>query len=121
MHEPHSDIAYVQFQDALLQAASGDGGSEAATRLYHAIRSHISNLYDNSQNWPITVQIYLSLDKLALKLNQVGLLRNAGDLRSFVQSFNVNQPLFSISDVGFGKERADYKLSGEYHACAERS
>ena len=58
------------------------------------------------------VQIYLSLDKLAVKLAQVGLLRNPQELRAFAQHFSVNQPLFSIIDVGQGKERADHKIKG---------
>jgi hypothetical protein len=58
------------------------------------------------------VQIYVSLDKLAAKLSQVGLLRSAHELRAFSQNFGVNQPLFSIIDVGQGKERADYKIKG---------
>jgi hypothetical protein len=32
------------FQDMLLQTAAGDGGSEAASRLHHAIRDHVSSL-----------------------------------------------------------------------------
>jgi hypothetical protein len=100
------------FQDALLQAAAGDGGSEAASRLYHAIRNHIASVYSNSGNWPIMVQLYLSLDKLAMKLAQVGLLRAPSDFRAFTQRFSVNQPLFSIIDVGQGKERADHKIKG---------
>ncbi|KAJ4340864.1 hypothetical protein N0V87_002218 [Didymella glomerata] len=98
------------FQDALLQAAGGDGGSEAASRLYHAIHNHISSLYSNSGNWPVMVQIYLSLDKLAFKLQQVGLLRHPGEMRTFAQRFSTNQSLFSIIDVGHGKERADHKI-----------
>ncbi|KAH4895970.1 hypothetical protein HBH74_194040 [Parastagonospora nodorum] len=98
------------FQDALLQTAAGDGGSEAASRLYHAIRDHVASLHGNSGNWPIMVQIYLSLDKLAMKLAQVGFLRAPSDLRAFAQRFSVNQPLFSIIDVGQGKERADHKI-----------
>ncbi|KAF9701721.1 hypothetical protein EKO04_000380 [Ascochyta lentis] len=98
------------FQDALLQAAAGDGGSEAASRLHLAIHNHISCLYNNSGNWPIMVQIYLSLDKLAFKLQQVGLLRHPQELRTFAQRFSVNQSLFSIIDVGQGKERADHKI-----------
>ena len=58
------------------------------------------------------VQIYLSLDKLAIKLASVGLLRSPQEFRAFAQSFNVNQPLFSIIDVGHGKERADHKIKG---------
>jgi hypothetical protein len=58
------------------------------------------------------VHIYLSLDKLAMKLASVGLLRSPSDFRAFAQRFSVNQPLFSIIDVGQGKERADYKIKG---------
>jgi hypothetical protein len=56
--------------------------------------------------------IYLSLDKLGEKLYQVGLLNHPIALRAFCQSFNMNQPLFHIIDVGQGKERADYKIKG---------
>lgn len=59
------------------------------------------------------VQIYVSLDKLGQKLQQVGLLTNTQDIRTFAQAFNVNQPLFSIIDVGHGKERADHKIKGK--------
>lgn len=58
------------------------------------------------------VQIYLSLEKLAIKLAQVGLLRTQQDMRIFAQRFSVNQPLFNIVDVGHGKERADHKIKG---------
>jgi hypothetical protein len=101
----------------MLQAGA-DGGSEAATKLQRAIREHISSLYNNAGNWPTLVHIYLSLDKLGQALCKAGLLKHPQELRSFAQSFNVNQPLFSIVDVGHGKERADYKIKGtefKYH------
>jgi hypothetical protein len=101
----------VQFQDSFLQLAA-NGGSEAASKLQYAIHDHIASLYPNSGNWSIMVQIYVSLDKLAAKLFQVGLLRTPHELRTFAQNFGVNQPLFSIIDVGQGKERADYKIKG---------
>lgn len=104
---------HPQFQDLLLQAAAADGGSEAASRLNHAIRDHIASLYTNSDNWPIMVQVYLSLDKLGIKLAQVGLLHSPQDIRTFAQRFSVNQPLFSFIDVGQGKERADHKIKGD--------
>jgi len=62
------------------------------------------------------VHVYLSLDKLAFKLQQVGLLRHSSELRSFAQRFSVNQSLFSIIDVGQGKERADHKIKGTFRA-----
>lgn len=110
----------MQFQDTLLHSASGNGGSEAASHLHHAIRDHIASIYPNSTSdqWPIMVHIYLSLDKLAQKLSQVGLLRNPQDMRIFAQRFSVNQPLFSIIDVGHGKERADHKIKGRRYLTA---
>jgi hypothetical protein len=105
----------------LLQAAGAEGGSEAATRLDRALRAHISSLYNNSGNWPITVYVYLSLDKLAKTLIHNGLLRAPSDMRHFVQKFNINQPLFSIIDVGYGKERADFKLGGKLCCCPRES
>lgn len=101
-----------QFQDALLREAAADGGSTAASKLHQAIHNHIASLYSSSGNWPVMVQIYLSLDKLAFKLQQVGLLRHPGEMRTFAQRFNNNQSLFSIIDVGQGKERADHKIKG---------
>ncbi|KAH7117752.1 hypothetical protein B0J11DRAFT_536605 [Dendryphion nanum] len=99
----------VIFQDALLSAGA-NGGSEAASKLQYAIREHITSLYTNSSHWPIMVHVYLSLDKLAQKLAQVGILKHPQDFRAFAQSFGVNQPLFSIIDVGQGKERADHRI-----------
>lgn len=58
------------------------------------------------------VQIYLSLDKLAQKLASVNLIQKPLDLRTFAQGFSLNQSLFTIVDVGQGKERADHKIKG---------
>ncbi|KAF2179034.1 hypothetical protein K469DRAFT_717541 [Zopfia rhizophila CBS 207.26] len=99
----------VIFQDMLLQAGQ-NGGSEAASKLQMAIRDHIAQIYETSGNWPAMVHIYASLDKLGQKLASVGLIKHPQELRAFAQSFSVNQPLFSIIDVGQGKERADYRM-----------
>ena len=58
------------------------------------------------------VHVYLSLDKVAMKLAHVGLLGHWREMRVFAQHFNINQPLFSVIDVGQGKERADHKIKG---------
>jgi hypothetical protein len=67
------------------------------------------------------VHIYLSLDKLAYKLQQVGQLRHPHDFRTFAQKFTMNQSLFSIIDVGPGKEKADHKIRGEFEITVSRS
>ncbi|KAF2734178.1 hypothetical protein EJ04DRAFT_249625 [Polyplosphaeria fusca] len=96
------------FKDALL-ANGANGGSEAASILSQAIRNHLAQIYVNA-SWPIMAHIYLSLDKLAMILTRAGVLKHPQELRQFAQSFSVNQPLFSIIDVGQGKERADYRI-----------
>jgi hypothetical protein len=100
-----------QFKDSLL-AAGANGGSEAASILSQAIRGHLASIY-GSASWPIMVHIYLSFDKLAATLARAGVLKHHQDLRPFAQSFSVNQPMFSIIDVGYGKERADYCIKGK--------
>lgn len=65
------------------------------------------------------VHIYLSLDKLAYKLQQVGQLRHPHDFRTFAQKFTMNQSLFSIIDVGPGKEKADHKIRGELEIAVQ--
>jgi hypothetical protein len=94
-----------------LLSAGANGGSEAASILSQAIRNHLAKIYGNA-SWPIMVHIYLSLDKLAITLARAGVLKHPQELRQFAQSFSVNQPLFSIIDVGQGKERADYRIKG---------
>lgn len=67
------------------------------------------------------VQIYLSLDKLAQKLASVDLIDRPTDLRTFAQGFSLNQSLFTIVDVGHGKERADHKIKGTHSTHPPRS
>lgn len=52
----------------------------------------------------------LNLTGLASKLNSCGIIMNPNELLAFGRSFGLAQPLFSVVDVGGGKERADHKL-----------
>ena len=99
------------FQDRLLQAAS-DGGAEAAHELHQEIKRVVQDR-DITASCSVKAEIYVSLDDLARKLASVGSLRTIGDMSHFVHAFNLSQPLFSIIDVGRGKERADHKIKGE--------
>ncbi|KAF2744461.1 hypothetical protein M011DRAFT_470320 [Sporormia fimetaria CBS 119925] len=99
----------VIFRDALL-AAGTTGGSEAASKLHDAIRAHIEGHNKKAAHWTLVTHIYLSLEQLGKTLVKCGVLKHHEELRAFAQAFNVNQPLFNIIDVGYGKERADYKI-----------
>lgn len=98
------------FHDKLLRAVA-EGGAEAAHTLHQDIK-HLLQDKEVNPSCTVKVDIYLSLDDLSRKLAAVGILDTAGSMYSFVHAFNLAQPLFSIVDVGRGKERADHKIKG---------
>lgn len=61
-------------------------------------------------DWNIVVQVVLSLQGLATKLQSCGLVMNPNEVFAFGRAFGSAQPLFSFIDVGQGKERADHKI-----------
>jgi hypothetical protein len=99
------------FHEHLLRAVTS-GGAEAGALLAQEIRSHVQHRHEGSGNWSIMVQIYTNFDGLARKLASIGILRTPGEFTTFARAFNLSQPLFSLVDVGSGKERADYKIRG---------
>lgn len=101
----------VIFQESLLRAGQ-DGGSQAAHALLEGIKKHVQNLHESAGNWTVMVQIYANFDGLSKKLTQVGILKSPSEFNEFIRAFNLNQALFQIVDVGFGKERADHKIKG---------
>ncbi|PSK60255.1 hypothetical protein B9Z65_1153 [Elsinoe australis] len=87
-----------------------EGGKEAAYKLDQELRRQIANLHpnENTAHWDIVVNIFVNIDGLTNKLRACGLLYPGADLSRFAQSFGIK--MFQFIDVGFGKERADYKL-----------
>ena len=107
------------FQERLLKAGA-DGGAEAA----HLLKQEINQLLRGkgiSSGCTVMVQVFLSLDALARKLAYVGILNTQGDLKAFEEGFCNAQSLFSIVDVGRGKERADHKVKGPYAIANPRA
>ena len=103
------------FQDHFLKAAA-EGGADAAQHL----KQEVAQLLSSKNIGPhcnVIVQIYLSLEDLSRKLASVGLLQTHADMKSFVHAFCNSQSLFSIIDVGKGKERADHKMRGKLEPC----
>lgn len=92
--------------------AGAEGGAEAAFQLHDAVKKHLADLYpdDNTARWNVLCNIYYNMEGLASKLRAVGVLRHPTELANFARAFGLNQPLFTLIDVGVGKERADAKL-----------
>lgn len=100
------------FADRLIQAGP-QGGAEAAQSLNSEIRNYITSTMGASGEVDIVVNIFLNLRGLASKLAACGIIQNPPDLLNWTAAFSVNQSLFSIIDVGVGKERADHKIKGK--------
>lgn len=101
----------LQFHD-YLYAMGKDGGSDAAHMLNTEIRAHLKATHPdaNVDDWSIVVQVFVSLQGLAMKLQACGLVTNPNEIFEFTRAFNFAQPLFNFIDVGIGKERADHKI-----------
>ncbi|KAF2226068.1 C-x8-C-x5-C-x3-H type zinc finger protein [Elsinoe ampelina] len=87
-----------------------DGGKQAAYLLDQELRKQIAAMHpnENTAHWDIIVNVFVNMDGLTKKLRACGLLNYGADMSVFAQSFG--RQLFQFVDVGFGKERADYKL-----------
>jgi len=75
------------------------------------VKNQLKNIYPKSNvgDWSVIVQIAMSVPGLTKKLFEVGVIQNSEQLTEFARGFTYSQPLFSIVDVGKGKERADAK------------
>ncbi|EON95627.1 putative c-x8-c-x5-c-x3-h type zinc finger protein [Phaeoacremonium minimum UCRPA7] len=105
------DGAY--FKDDFI-AQGQDGGSQAAYQLRADIKSYLQRQYPaaNVEDWRIIVQVFLGADGLNKKLRNCGIIRDPqNSVTSFGIGFGLSQPLFSFVDVGYGKERADHKIT----------
>ncbi|KAI0380210.1 hypothetical protein F5Y04DRAFT_257721 [Hypomontagnella monticulosa] len=89
-----------------------EGGAIAAHQLRTDIKKHVKDIYPdvNVEPWNVCVQVVLNLDGLSRKLSSIGFIKNTNELQAFTRGFSRAQGLFSIIDVGHGKEQADYKV-----------
>lgn len=105
-----------------------EGGAEAAQVLHEEIHKHLTSIYpeSNVSDWNIVVHVVCNLqasrsqhtqcaptnDKqgLGTTLQKAGITTGVDSLFAFGRAFSLTKPLFNFIDVGYGKERADYKL-----------
>ena len=91
------------------------GGRLAASQLFKGLTDHLTSLDPSDASIPARSQLWLTI-----YCNKSGLLDTltsnavctAEQFEAFVLGFNQASPLFSIVDVGNGKEAADSKIKG---------
>ena len=100
------------FPDELL-CQGGSGGQEAAQRLLNEARNYLSR-FKGAKEWRIVVRIFTNLEGLGRKCQLLNIVNNTHVIREFAAGFAQSQALFDIIDVGYGKERADHKIRGQF-------
>ncbi|KAG8869799.1 hypothetical protein FRB98_002177 [Tulasnella sp. 332] len=101
------------FSDDLLQRGQ-DGGVEAARQLKEGLLKHINENHGIKPR-ETKVMIFMNVFGLGWTLERHGIC-HSHVFRQFILGFNQATPLFSIIDVGNGKEAADAKLRGQHDA-----
>ncbi|KAK4160410.1 hypothetical protein QBC43DRAFT_325467 [Cladorrhinum sp. PSN259] len=101
------------FQEELIVRGE-EGGGQAAHQLHSQLKEFFQDHpYFSTLNLDtIIVHVILSVDGLSRALNKTGVLpvTDHAALTKFGRGFCRAQPLFSFTDVGFGKEQADHKV-----------
>ncbi|KAL1840183.1 hypothetical protein VTJ49DRAFT_713 [Mycothermus thermophilus] len=99
------------FREDLI-AKGEEGGREAAHELHQRLRGYFAenNTFANIDT--IFVNVILSVEGLSRALTASGVLQvtDHAALIKFSRGFCRAQPLFSVTDVGYGKEQADHKV-----------
>ena len=107
---------YIFPEDLLRQGIQG--GETAAHRLHELIEKWFQRdprcKDTDAGHWRIKVRIYLNLDGLSRTLYNAKIVPDLQTLRQFMIGFTRNQQLFDVVDVGYGKERTDYKIKANF-------
>ncbi|GAB1320029.1 hypothetical protein MFIFM68171_10239 [Madurella fahalii] len=99
------------FREDLI-ARGEEGGGEAAHELHRKLKEHFHESPVFAHIDIIFVHVVLSVEGLSRALHNSGTLpiTDYAALTRFGRGFCRAQPLFSFTDVGYGKEQADHKV-----------
>ncbi|TKA67600.1 hypothetical protein B0A49_04582 [Cryomyces minteri] len=99
------------FQDALLQEAEA-GGKKAAGLLQSAVMSFLeSAVAELPSDTKVVTRIYANLRGLSDVCAKAGIVDNPSKAEGFMRGFTRGRTLFDFVDVGYGKDRADGKMT----------
>lgn len=105
------------FPEMLLRRGT-EGGEAAAHHLRQGLERwiQIDPRFKNTDaiHWRFKVRIYLNLDGLSRKFHNLKIVPDLQTLRQFMTGFTRSQQLFDVIDVGYGKERTDYKIKANF-------
>lgn len=80
-----------------------------------AVRKHIRKVApDVDANIQYKIWVYANVTGLAKTYRDAGIVSSEDVLRSFIQGFNMENPLCDFVDAGNGKECSDMKIRGVF-------
>lgn len=80
-----------------------------------AVRNHIRKVApDVDANIQYKIRVYANVTGLAKTYRVTSLVSSEDALGSFIQGFNMENPLCDFVDAGNGKECADVKIRGDF-------
>lgn len=90
------------------------GGRSAAKALMEAVQDHVQKVKpDASPNIQYKIRVYANVTGLAKVYFDTSVVSSKDVLGSFIQGFNMEDPLCEFVDAGNGKECSDAKIRGE--------
>jgi hypothetical protein len=88
------------------------GGRQAARLLHHTVQKWAAeNVVDCKPDIKVMVRVYANLKWLSDTLYKTGNIQTPSLLEDFARGFTTTYALFDFVDVGYGKDRADCKMS----------
>lgn len=101
---------FNQFNEQLVRQGV-EGGKQAANMLRNFVLHNCSDLKDQIE---VLVKICANVNGLANVMQKGGIIDDPNHMRDFTLGFTQGKASFDYVDVGYGKERADSKLKGEF-------
>ena len=102
-----------QFHDRFITRGE-EGGREAVDALCAAMLQYVRDSLKLPDKVDVVVKAFASVAGLGKTLERNGKLGNVDEMRKFAAEFSNRKPFFDFVDVGYGKDRADVKLQGEW-------
>ncbi|KAJ6110884.1 CCCH zinc finger DNA binding protein [Penicillium sp. IBT 16267x] len=111
------DGDHMNFLDEFIQRGHG-GGRSAAKALMEAVRNHVRQVEpDVDAKIQYKIRVYANVIGLAKTYRDTGIVSSEDVLESFIQGFNMENPLCDFVDAGNGKECSDVKIRALFDHC----
>ena len=90
------------------------GGRRAAQLLNDSIKNQVKSIASGADQWTIVVYVFANVTGLVETLVECDIIDSTRTFDAFITGFNSSNSSFHFVNAGYGKNRADYKIIGQY-------